>query len=136
MRDDAGATTELLRGKVVSRVLRNRPGEVVIEFGDGARLFVNSAGSGVELSIADAAKAQASFTRLQGRYLKFIEQYLHVHGVAPSELDMQSHFQVTPPSVHQMILTLERKGLIERVPGKARSIRVLVSPDGLPGGGG
>jgi len=39
---------------------------------------------------------------------------------------------VTPPSVHQMILTLERAGLIRRQPGVARSIEVLVPPEHLP----
>ncbi|MFN0303859.1 MAG: hypothetical protein ACKVQU_26290 [Burkholderiales bacterium] len=31
---------------------------------------------------------------------------------------MQRHFRVTPPSVHQMVLTLEREGLIRRQPGE------------------
>jgi hypothetical protein len=31
-----------------------------------------------------------------------------------------------------MVLTLERRGLIERTPGAARSIRVLVPRDQLP----
>ena len=39
---------------------------------------------------------------------------------------------VTPPSVHQMVLTLETNGFIERVPGKARSIRLLIAPEDLP----
>ena len=39
----------------------------------------------------------------------------------PAEADMQRHFQVSPPSVHQMVLTLERAGLIRRTPGVARS---------------
>src|SRR5262249_11580295 len=39
---------------------------------------------------------------------------------------------VSPPAVHQMILTLERGGLIRRQPGVARSIEVLVDPDALP----
>src|SRR6266849_1141288 len=39
---------------------------------------------------------------------------------------------VTPPSVHQMVLTLERSGLIRRQPGIARSIKVLVDPEALP----
>ena len=38
---------------------------------------------------------------------------------------MQRYFNVTPPSVHQMVLTLERAGLIRRQPGAARSIEVL-----------
>ena len=40
--------------------------------------------------------------------------------------------QVTPPSVHQMVLTLERAGLIRRQPGVARSIELLVAPQHLP----
>ncbi|SHG58093.1 LexA family protein [Bradyrhizobium erythrophlei] len=44
----------------------------------------------------------------------------------------QRHFQVSPPSVHQMIVTLERNGLIRRQPGVARSIQILVAPKDLP----
>ena len=45
---------------------------------------------------------------------------------------MQRHFQVTPPSGHQMVLTLEANGFIERTPWEARSIRVLVPREELP----
>jgi DNA-binding MarR family transcriptional regulator len=45
---------------------------------------------------------------------------------------MQQYFLVTPPSVHQMVLTLERRGLISRVPGQPRSIKVLVDPEEIP----
>ena len=45
---------------------------------------------------------------------------------------MQRHFRVSPPSVHQMVLTLERTGMIRRQPGLARSIEVLVNPECLP----
>ena len=38
----------------------------------------------------------------------------------PSEADLQRHFGVTPPSVHQMVLTLERAGLIRRQPRVAQ----------------
>jgi len=38
---------------------------------------------------------------------------------------MQRYFQVTPPTVHQMVLTLEEKGLISREPGKGCAIGVL-----------
>ena len=41
---------------------------------------------------------------------------------------LQRHFGVSPPSVHQMVLTLERTGLIRRQPGVARSTEVLVAP--------
>jgi hypothetical protein len=45
---------------------------------------------------------------------------------------MQRFFQVTPPSVHQMVLLLEKAGLITRKPGAARSIALRVDPADLP----
>ena len=50
----------------------------------------------------------------------------------PAEADMQRHFRVSPPSVHQMVLTLERAGLIRRQPGVARSIELIVAAEDLP----
>ena len=73
-----------------------------------------------------------SFTARQGQYLAFIDVYTRVHGRPPAETDMQRHFQLTPPSVHQMVLTLERLGHIRRQPGVARSIEVLLAPEDLP----
>src|SRR5216684_7563197 len=72
------------------------------------------------------------FTPKQGQYLAFIHAYTLVIGRPPAEADMQRYFRVTPPSVHQMVLTLERTGLIRRRPGVARSIEVLVDQDLLP----
>ena len=72
------------------------------------------------------------FTYKQGQYLAFIHHYTKTHRNPPAEADMQRYFRVTPPSVHQMVLTLHRKGLISRVPGQPRSIRVLVPPQELP----
>ncbi len=63
-----------------------------------------------------------SFTDRQGQYLAFIDAYTRVNGRPLAETDMQRHFRVSPPSVHQMVLTLERAGLIRREPGVARSI--------------
>lgn len=76
--------------------------------------------------------ATQSFTEKQGQYLAFIYAYGKVHGRPPAEADMQRKFEVTPPSVHQMVLTLERLGLIRRTPGLPRSIEVLVPPELLP----
>ena len=72
------------------------------------------------------------FTEKQGQYLAFIYAYTRVNARPPAETDMQRYFNVTPPSVHQMVLTLERAGLIRRQPGAARSIEVLVAPERLP----
>jgi DNA-binding MarR family transcriptional regulator len=57
------------------------------------------------------------FTENQGQYLAFIYTYSHMFRQPPAETDMQRHFEVSPPSVHQMIVTLERNGLIRRQPG-------------------
>jgi DNA-binding MarR family transcriptional regulator len=73
-----------------------------------------------------------SFTEKQGQYLAFIYTYERMFRRPPAETDMQRHFQVTPPSVHQMIVTLERNGLIRRQPGVARSIQILVAPEDIP----
>ncbi|MGH2403269.1 MAG: LexA family protein [bacterium] len=73
-----------------------------------------------------------SFTKLQGQYLAFIAAYTKVHRRPPAEADLQEYFRVTPPSVHRMILTLERQGWIARTPGRARAIEVLVPRDELP----
>lgn len=72
------------------------------------------------------------FTEKQGQYLAFIYAYSHMFRRSPAEIDMQRHFRVSPPSVHQMVLTLERNGLIRRQPGVARSIELLVAPENLP----
>ena len=73
-----------------------------------------------------------SFTKLQGQYLAYIVMYPKLHRRPPVEADLQKLFGVTPPSVRDMILTLEKRGLISRIPGRARSIEVLVPQDQLP----
>ena len=45
---------------------------------------------------------------------------------------MRSYFRVSPPAVHQMILTLETHRLIERTPGQAHSLRLLIPREELP----
>ena len=74
----------------------------------------------------------ASYTPLQGQYLAFIYAYTTIHRRPPAEADMQAFFRVSPPSVHQMVLQLERLGLLQRTPGAARSITLLVPPNALP----
>ncbi len=81
---------------------------------------------------ASLPSPRTRFTAKQGQYLAFIHAYTLVMGRAPAEADMQRHFRVTPPSDHQMVLTLERAGLIRRRPRVARSIEVLLDPQLLP----
>ncbi len=71
-------------------------------------------------------------TATQGQYLSYIYYYTKIAGRPPAEADMRRYFRVSPPSVHNMIVTLDRLGLISRVPGKGRSIRLLIDREHLP----
>lgn len=73
------------------------------------------------------------FTEKQGQYLAFIYAYTKVNNeMPPAEADMRRYFGVSSPTVHQMVIALEAAGHIERTPGTARSIKVLVPPEQLP----
>src|SRR4029077_7936614 len=72
--------------------------------------------------------ATAGYTPLQGQYLASIDAYTTLNRRPPAEGDMQTFFRVTPPSVHQMVLQLERLGLIRRTPRAARSHGALRRP--------
>ena len=82
--------------------------------------------------MAGVSRAAKTFTSKQGQYLAFIHLYMRLHRRSPAEADMQEYFRVSPPSVHQMVLTLERAGLITRQPRTPRSIEVLIDPKHLP----
>ncbi len=73
-----------------------------------------------------------SFTDKQGQYLAFIHSYTKLNRRAPAEADMQRYFEVTPPTVHRMVMELEKRCLISRTPRVARSIKVLLDPSELP----
>ena len=74
----------------------------------------------------------ADFTPTQGRYLAFIHAYTRRRGMPPAEAEIAAAMCVSPPSVNQMMKTLERKGLIFRQPGVPRTIRVLVPEEEIP----
>ena len=86
-----------------------------------------------DLSIPSEQNGSAyCFTELQGQYLAFIHSYRKLHRVAPAEQDMERYFGVTPPTVHRMVVELQKRGLIARTPRQARSIELLVTPELLP----
>ena len=78
------------------------------------------------------SRSEKSFTAKQGQYLAYIHLYTRLHRRPPAETDMQEYFRVSPPSVHRMVLTLERAGFIRRQPRTRRSIELLVDPNQLP----
>ncbi|MFQ3453249.1 MarR family transcriptional regulator [Bradyrhizobium sp. UFLA01-814] len=74
--------------------------------------------------MAGVSPSAKPFTSKQGQYLAFIHLYTRLNCRAPAETDMKEYFPVSPPSVHKMVLTLERAGLIRRQPGTPRSVVV------------
>lgn len=64
--------------------------------------------------------------------MAFIYYYTKLNCRSPAESDMAAYFQVSAPAVHRMVMALERKGLIERSPGRPRSIRLLLTRANLP----
>ena len=82
--------------------------------------------------MAGVSRSRKFFTAKQGQYLAYIHLYTRLHRRPPAETNMQEYFRVSPPSVHQMVLTLERAGFIRRQSRTPRSIELLVDPTQLP----
>lgn len=81
---------------------------------------------------AHVSSSSPPFTEKQGQYLAFIHAYTLLNRQPPAEADFQRFFQVTPPTVHQMIVELERRNLISRIPRQARSLKLLLPAEDLP----
>lgn len=73
-------------------------------------------------------------TRQQGQFLAFIREYMMRNhaGVAPTHAAFQKFFNLTPPPVNSMLIRLEQRGFIKRIPGQARAIQLVISPDCIP----
>jgi repressor LexA len=80
----------------------------------------------------DKCPAHAPYTEKQGQYLAFIYYYTKIHGRSPSQADLLGYFRVSAPAVHQMVLSLEKQGFVERTPGQGRSLKLLLSREQLP----
>jgi hypothetical protein len=85
-----------------------------------------------EATMNPAVESRARLTPKQGQYLAFIHAYTLVNGRPPAEADMMWFFRATPPSVHGMVLNLEKAGLISRQPRVPRSIAILLERSALP----
>ena len=87
-------------------------------------------------NITEAAKptkkSNSRITKKQGQYLSFIYFYTKVNKIPPAESDFQKYFNVSPPSIHHMIIKLEEKGFISRVRNTPRSIKLLVNRAEIP----
>jgi Mn-dependent DtxR family transcriptional regulator len=75
---------------------------------------------------------ERAFPETQGQYVAIIYYYAKIHGVPPAEADTERYFRVSAPSVHNMVVTLEKLRLIKRTPGEGRAIQLLLTRDQLP----
>jgi repressor LexA len=132
-------------GRTVQALTQPVPQQLVFHFTDGSSLVLAHTPTGLSLYFASGAlstRAEAlphgrpatpvSFTSLQGQYLAFIHTYTLLHGVPPAEADLLPFFGVSPPVVHQHLRHLLAKGLLERTPGRPRSLRVTLPVHEIP----
>lgn len=68
----------------------------------------------------------ASPTKRQAEYLAFIRAFTDRWGIPPSFEEIGRHFTTTAPSVNNMVKTLETRGFLTRIPGRARTLRVIL----------
>ena len=71
-------------------------------------------------------------TERQKEILGFIEEYVREYGVAPSIRDIAARFGIQVRAVADHLKALERKGYIERLPGRSRGIILKKSPNSIP----
>jgi DNA-binding MarR family transcriptional regulator len=73
-------------------------------------------------------------TPQQGQFLAYIREYMrsNYEGRAPTHAALQRFFNLTPPSVSSMLVRLEQRGFIRRVPGVARAIEIAIDPERIP----
>ena len=71
-------------------------------------------------------------TRKQNELLRFIHERLKETGVPPSFDEMKDALDLRSKSgIHRLIMALEERGFIRRLPNRARALEVIKMPDGL-----
>jgi repressor LexA len=75
-------------------------------------------------------------TRKQFELLRFIQERLRESGVPPSFDEMKDALDLKSKSgIHRLIMALEERGFIRRLPNRARALEVIKLPDGVGAGG-
>ena len=71
-------------------------------------------------------------TEKQNELLRFIHRRLKQNGVPPSFDEMKEALDLRSKSgIHRLIIALEERGFIRRLPNRARALEVLRLPDGV-----
>lgn len=70
-------------------------------------------------------------TGKQRQLLTFIQQTIERTGVAPSFEEMAAALNVVSKSnIHRLVVALEERGFIRRLPSRARALEVIRTPGG------
>src|ERR1700733_2886217 len=69
---------------------------------------------------------------LQKRVLQFIAKYRKEHGFAPNTREICKAHNIDNGSVQRVLLTLQAKGFIDRIPFRTRETAVLKSAEEHP----
>lgn len=73
-------------------------------------------------------------TRKQAELLRFIQERLRESGVPPSFDEMKDALDLRSKSgIHRLIMALEERGFIRRLPNRARALEVIKLPEGAGG---
>ena len=67
-------------------------------------------------------------TQSQAKLLQAIGSLKGTMGMSPTVKEIADELSMKPPSVHEALKRLEKKGYIYRIPNKARSIEIIKSP--------
>ena len=115
-------------------IKKARQVDVVDKIGKRFHYIENYTDSSISFpkEVAGKKSSLKSYTPKQGQYLSFIYYYTKLNDYPPTERDMQKYFKTTPPTVHAMILELEKRQLIERIPNEPRSIKLLLAREKIP----
>jgi repressor LexA len=85
--------------------------------------------------LAAARGRQAMLTRKQFELLRFIHERLTEAGVPPSFDEMKDALDLRSKSgIHRLIMALEERGFIRRLPNRARAIEVIKLPESVAHG--
>lgn len=76
-----------------------------------------------KVTVSDSVRSNMSLTSRQQEILDFIEHALTTNGVNPSTREIQEHFGfASQTAAVNHLRALEKKGVIQRQPGKARAV--------------
>ena len=139
----AGVKTQLeATGRQLRALLEDEfmMAETPLEVQNAVELAADSLDAAVDRLKTPAAKTRTAAalpggpTRQQGQFLAFIHEYImrNQGGTAPSHADLQRFFNLTAPSVNSMLIRLEQRGFIRRIPRTARAIEITIRPEYLP----